>query len=175
MDNRIQAMIILSGLPQSWDSVQGLILANHKMARLNIPTIMPILQEEWQRNQARRSDHKLSHLARTNISGGPQCQQWQACKQNHYTPQAGPSNYNPGYKPAPYNKFGKKPNYKPSNQNPSYNSNNSASKGPNWERNHQNCQNKKQAKQMLVESGNFEKSQPKVNSKGKKKEKQLIF
>jgi hypothetical protein len=31
LDNRIQAMIILSGLPQSWDSVQGSILANHDM------------------------------------------------------------------------------------------------------------------------------------------------
>jgi hypothetical protein len=34
LDYRIQAMIILSGLPQSWDSVQGSILANHNMADL---------------------------------------------------------------------------------------------------------------------------------------------
>jgi hypothetical protein len=49
LDYRIQAMIILSGLPQSWDSVQGSILANHDMADLSISVIMPILQEEWQR------------------------------------------------------------------------------------------------------------------------------
>jgi hypothetical protein len=49
LDYRIQAMIILSGLPQSWDSVQGSILANHNMADLSISVIMPILQEEWQR------------------------------------------------------------------------------------------------------------------------------
>jgi hypothetical protein len=58
LDHRIQAMIILSGLPQSWDSVQGSILANHEMAKLNINAIMPILQEEWQRCQARHGDHK---------------------------------------------------------------------------------------------------------------------
>ena len=31
LDERIQAMIILFGLPQSWDSVQGAILANTPM------------------------------------------------------------------------------------------------------------------------------------------------
>jgi hypothetical protein len=62
LDHRIQAMIILSGLPQSWDSVQGSILANHNMADLDISVIMPILQEEWQRRQARRGEHKSSLL-----------------------------------------------------------------------------------------------------------------
>jgi hypothetical protein len=71
LDNRIQAMIILSGLPQSWDSVQGSILANHEMAKLNISVIMPILQEEWQRHQARCGDHKSSHLARGGMCGAP--------------------------------------------------------------------------------------------------------
>jgi hypothetical protein len=125
------------------------------MAKLNISVIMPILQEEWQRRQARRSDHKSSHLARTGMHGGPQCQQWQGNQNNSgYTPQASPSNYNSSYKPTPYNKFGKKPNYKLNNQNPGYNSNNSGSKGPNgpnWERNHQNCQNKRQVKILLKE------------------------
>jgi hypothetical protein len=126
LDHRIQAMIILSGLPQSWDSVQGSILANHEMAKLNINAIMPILQEEWKRRQARRGDHKSSHPARTGMRGGPQHQPWQGNQNNSgYTPQAGPSNYNSSYKPA-----------KPNNQNPGYNSNNSGSKGPNgpnWE------------------------------------------
>ena len=67
MDEQIQAMIILSGLPQSWDSVQGAILANTPMNNLNINAIMPVLQEEWQRRQARRHKHKSSHLARMNI------------------------------------------------------------------------------------------------------------
>jgi hypothetical protein len=114
LDNRIQAMIILSGLPQSWDGVQGSILANHAMDRIDVATIMPVLQEEWSRRQARRGDYKSSHLARTTIREGPQCQQWQNGQnsyQNNYNPQAGPSNYNSGYKPAPYNKFSKKPNY----------------------------------------------------------------
>ena len=67
LDERIQAMIILSGLPQSWDSVQGAILANTPMNKLNINAIMPVLQEEWQHHQARHHEYKLSHLARTNI------------------------------------------------------------------------------------------------------------
>ena len=106
------------------------------MGELDISVIMPILQEEWQRRQARQSDHKSSHLARGGIRGAPQHQPWKGNQNNSgYTPHAGPSNYNPSYKPAPY-KFGKKPNYKPNNQNPGYNSNNSGSKGPNgpnWE------------------------------------------
>jgi hypothetical protein len=175
LDYRIQAMIILSGLPQSWDSVQGSILANHDMADLSISVIMPILQEEWQRRQARHGEHKSSHLARGGMHGAPQRQHWQGNQNNSgYTPQAGPSNYNSGYKPAPYKKFGKKPNYKPNNQNPGYNSNVSGSKGPNgpnWERNHQNRQNKKQARVLLKEQVAKLKSQSKTDTKGKKKEK----
>jgi hypothetical protein len=176
LDYRIQAMIILSGLPQSWDSVQGSILANHNMADLSISVIMPILQEEWQRHQARRGDHKSSHLARGGMHGAPQRQHWQGNQNNSgYTLQAGPSNYNSSYKPAPYKKFGpKKPNYKPNNQNPGYNSNNSGSKGPNgpnWERNRQNCQNKKQARMLLKEQVAKLESQSKPDTKGKKKEK----
>jgi hypothetical protein len=175
LDYRIQAMIILSGLPQSWDSVQGSILANHDMADLSISVIMPILQEEWQRRQARRGEHKSSHLARGGMHGAPQRQYWQGNQNNSgYTPQAGPSNYNSGYKPAPYKKFSKKPNYKPNNQNPGYNSNNSGSKGPNgpnWERNHQNRQNKKQARMLLKEQVAKLESQSKPDTRGKKKEK----
>ena len=40
LDERIQAMIILSGLPQSWDSVHGAILANTPMNNLNINAII---------------------------------------------------------------------------------------------------------------------------------------
>ena len=117
------------------------------MNKLNIAAIMPVLQEEWQCHQARCHKHKSSHLARTNICGGPQCQQWQG-QQNNYTPQAGQQNYNNDYnKPAPYNKFGKRPNNfnSNSNQKPNYNKL-SGSKGPNWEPNQQNHRNKKQAK-----------------------------
>jgi hypothetical protein len=91
-----------------------------------------------------------------------------------YIPQAGPSNYNPGYKPAPYNKFGKnKPNYRQNNnQNPGYKQNNSAGNGPNWEWNRQNCANKKQAKQVLLQKvASFEQNQSKTDKKGKGKEK----
>jgi hypothetical protein len=49
VDTRLQAMVILCGLPQSWDGVQGSILANHAMDSIDVPTIMPILQEEWSR------------------------------------------------------------------------------------------------------------------------------
>jgi hypothetical protein len=145
------------------------------MADLSISVIMPILQEEWQRRQARRGEQKSSHLTRGGMHGAPQCQHWQGNQNNSgYTPQAGPSNYNSGYKPAPYKKFGKKPNYKSNNQNPGYNSNNSGSKGPNgpnWERNRQNRQNKKQVRVLLKEQVAKLESQSKTDTKGKKKEK----
>jgi hypothetical protein len=109
------------------------------------------------------------------MHGAPQHQHWQGNQNNSgYTPQAGPSNYNSGYKPALYKKFGKKPNYKPNNQNPGYNSNVSGSKGPNgpnWERNCQNRQNKKQARVLLKEQVAKLESQSKTDTKGKKKEK----
>ena len=129
LDERIQAMIILSGLPQSWDSVQGAILANTPMNKLNINAIMPVLQEEWQHCQARHHEHKSSHLARMNIQGGPQRQQWQG----PLNQQAGQNYYNNYNKPAPYNKFGKRLNNfnnSNSNQKPDYNKP-SGSKGPN--------------------------------------------
>ena len=143
------------------------------MSKLNINTIMPILQEEWQCHQARRHEQKSSYLARTNIHGGPQCQHWQG-QQNNYTPQAGQQNYNNSYnKPAPYNKFGKRPNNfnSNSNQKPDYNKP-AGSKGPNWTCNQQNCQNKKQAKQLLLDKVvNLEKNQSKTDKKGKGKRK----
>ena len=61
------------------------------MDKLNIANIMPVLQEEWQHCQARHHEHKSSHLARTNIRGGPQRQQWQG--PSNYQ-QAGQQNYN---------------------------------------------------------------------------------
>ena len=143
LDEQIQAMIILSRLPQSWDSVQGAILANTPISKLNINAIMPILQEEWQHHQARCHEQKSSHLARMNICGGPQHQHWQGL--NNYTPQAGQQHYNNNYnKPAPYNKFGRKLNNfnSNSNQKPDYNKP-TGSKGPNWACNQQNHQNKK--------------------------------
>ena len=112
------------------------------------------------------------NLARTNICGGPQCQQWQG-QQNNYTPQAGQQNYNNNYnKPAPYNKFGKRSNNfnSNSNQKPDYKP--AGSKGPNWACNQQSCQNKKQIKQLLMEKVVIlEKNQAKPDKKGKGKEK----
>ena len=171
LDERIQAMIILSGLPQSWDSVQGAILANMPMNKLKIDAIMPILQEEWQRCQARRHEHKLSHLARMNIRGGPQRQQWQG--PSNYNQQAGQQNYNNNYnKPAPYNKFGKKPNRfnnSNSNQKPDYNKP-SGGHGPNWARNKENRENKKKAKMLLTDQvKKLESNQEKPDKKGKGK------
>ena len=175
LDSRIQAMIILSSLPSSWDSVLGAILVNQNIKTLDINSIMPYLQEEWQCRHARKSKTKASHLARGNICGGPQRQQWQGNQQNYqqnsFTPQAGPSNYNNSYKPAPYNKFGKKPNFNANNQKPGYLQ--SQQKGPNWQKNFENCTKKKFAKlvQVQEEWTNAERNQDKPDKKGKGKEK----
>ena len=109
-------MLILTSLPASWDGIQSTILANHAVDTLTAESIIPILQEEWKTQQARRSD-KSAHFAKTNLCGGPQCQQWQG--QNSYNnsfQQAGPSSYN---RPAPYQKkFDPKLNYQ--KLNPSF-------------------------------------------------------
>ena len=138
---------------------------------------MPILQEEWQHRQARCHKHKLSHLARTNIRGAPQHQQWQG--PSNYNQQAGQQNYNNNYnKPAPYNKFGKRPNNfnnSNSNQKPDYNKP-SGSNGPNWARNKQNCKNKKKAKMLLMDQvKKLESNQEKPDKKGKGKAPKTAF
>ena len=73
LDPKIQAMLILTGLPASWDGIQLTILANQLVDTLTAKSVIPILQEEWKRRQARRSD-KLAHFAKTNLHGGPQPQ-----------------------------------------------------------------------------------------------------
>ena len=69
-------MLILTGLPASWDGVQSTILANHSVKNLRPEIIIPVLQEEWNRRHTRRGD-KTAHFAKSNLHGGPQCQQWQ--------------------------------------------------------------------------------------------------
>ena len=149
LDPKIQAMLILTGLPASWDGIQSTILANHVVDTLTTESVIPILQEEWKRRQARRSD-KSAHFAKTNLHGGPQCQQWQG--QNSYNnsyQQAGPSSYN---RPAPYQKkFSPKPNYQKPNPGFQGPPQQNVSKGPNWACNQENHKNKKLVKQLLVE------------------------
>ena len=49
LDPKIQAMLILTGLPASWDGVQSTILANQSVDTLTNESVIPILQEEWKR------------------------------------------------------------------------------------------------------------------------------
>ena len=49
LEPKIQAMLILTGLPASWDGVQSTILANHSVENLRPEIIIPVLQEEWNR------------------------------------------------------------------------------------------------------------------------------
>ena len=49
LDPKIQAMLILTGLPASWDGIQSTILANHAVDTLTAESVVPILQEEWKR------------------------------------------------------------------------------------------------------------------------------
>ncbi|KAF8651976.1 hypothetical protein AX14_008443 [Amanita brunnescens Koide BX004] len=94
INEKMQAMIVLASLPNGWDSVAATILATYKANDLTLARIMPVLQEEWQRQCSR--GEKLVHFARTNIRQGPPCQPWQGCS-NYQPQQAGSSN-----QPAPY-------------------------------------------------------------------------
>ena len=49
LDPKIQAMLILTGLPASWDGIQSTILTNHAVDALTAESVIPILQEEWKR------------------------------------------------------------------------------------------------------------------------------
>ena len=49
LDPKIQAMLILTSLPTSWDGIQSTILANHVVDTLTTESVIPILQEEWKR------------------------------------------------------------------------------------------------------------------------------
>ena len=49
LDPKIQAMLILTGLPASWDGIQSTILTNHTIDTLTAESVIPILQEEWKR------------------------------------------------------------------------------------------------------------------------------
>ena len=49
LDDKIQALIVLSSLSHSWDGILSTILTNHAAEDLTIALIMPILQEEWHR------------------------------------------------------------------------------------------------------------------------------
>ena len=49
LDPKIQAMLILTGLPASWDGIQSTILTNHAVDTSTAESVIPILQEEWKR------------------------------------------------------------------------------------------------------------------------------
>ena len=94
INEKMQAMIVLASLPNGWDSVAATILATNKANDLTLARIMPVLQEEWQRQHSR--GEKSVHFARTNIRQGPPRQPWQG-HSNYQPQQAGSSN-----QPAPY-------------------------------------------------------------------------
>jgi hypothetical protein len=67
LDDKMIAMIILTGLTSGWDSIQGSILVNIGLDELSPTLIMPILQEEWNRCKARNSRNKTANFAQQNI------------------------------------------------------------------------------------------------------------
>jgi hypothetical protein len=99
LDDKIQALIILSLLPNSWDGILSTILENHAAKDLTIALIMPIIQEEWHRCRARssRGKNKLAHFTKQNLCQGPNCQQWQGQQGNNYQN----NNYAPNNKQDP--------------------------------------------------------------------------
>jgi hypothetical protein len=67
LDDKMIAMIILTGLTSGWDSIQGSILVNIGLDKLSPALIMPILQEEWNRRKSRNSTNKTTNFACQNI------------------------------------------------------------------------------------------------------------
>ena len=169
INEKMQAMIVLASLPNGWDSIAAMILATNKANDLTLARIMPLLQEEWQRQCSR--GEKSVHFSRSNIRQGPPHQPWQGCS-NYQLQQAGSSN-----QPAPY----KRKCFAPKQNNGNTTPTTQPSYGPNHECNRQNRSNKKMVKQAMIdkiaklESNQTSKSDSKLDKgKGKAKQVQLI-
>src|SRR5258708_4401019 len=54
MNDMVAAMMAIVAMPDNWDHVASLILSTTEIDDLNIPHIVPIIQEEYKRRQAKR-------------------------------------------------------------------------------------------------------------------------
>src|SRR5258705_13039684 len=173
MNDMVAAMTAIVAMPDNWDHVASLILSTTEIDDLNIPHIVPGIQEEYKRRQAKGQVPKKANIARVKLPNAPKRQEWKGNQQQQVNQQAGPSIQRSPYLNRNFKKF--QPRNNNNNQHNAgtnyyqQNNQNSPQKGPNWERNRQNHSNKKMAKQLLIEKVDKLENQTKKSDKGKGK------
>src|SRR5258705_7736044 len=171
MNDMVAAMTAVVAMPDNWDHVASLILSTTEIDDLYIPHIVPIIQEEYKRRQAKGQVPKKANIARVKIPNAPKRQEWKGNQQQQVNQQAGPSTQQSPYLNRNFKKFQPKYNNNQQNAGNNYyqNSQKAPEKGPNWDRNQRNRSNKKLAKQLLIERVDKLENQTKKSDKGKVK------
>ena len=139
MNDMVAAMTAIVAMLDNWDHVASLILSTTEIDDLNIPHIVPIIQEEYKRRQAKGQVPKKANIARIKLPNVPKRQEWKGNQQQQVNQQAG-SSYT---QRSPYlNRNFKK--FQPRNNNNQHNAGNNyyqqntqkaPERGPNWDRN----------------------------------------
>jgi len=161
----LRVMMVLGGLPNDWDQIASTMLHTIEANKLTLAQVMPKLQQEWDRRSVRSGgNQQQAFVARSNIKRAGKKPEWQnQGPNNQFRPQ---NNYNnqgqnfaqgqnrPNQKPfqnrqlrdriAPYNpnqqRFQPKQQQQPQSQN----------RGPKFERNRINRENKKKARLLYA-------------------------
>src|SRR5260370_30961487 len=172
MNDMVAAMMAIVAMPDNWDHVASLILSTTEIDDLNIPHIVPIIQEEYKRRQAKGQVPKKANIARVKIPNAPKRQEWKGNQQQQVNQQAGSSTQQSPYLNRNFKKFQPRYNNYQQNAGNNYYQQNyqkAPEKGPNWDRNQRNRSNKKLAKQLLIERVDKLENQTKKSDKGKGK------
>src|SRR5258708_12134252 len=139
MNDMVAAMTAIVAMPDNWDHVASLILSTTEINDLNIPHIVPIIQEEYKRRQTKEQIPKKANIARVKIPNAPKRQEWKGNQQQQVNQQAGPSTQRSPYLNRNFKKFQPRYNNNQKNAGNNYqNSQKTPEKGPNWDRNQQN-------------------------------------
>src|SRR5258705_11649729 len=147
MNDMVAAMTAIVAMPDNWDHVASLILSTTEIDDLNIPHIVPGIQEEYKRRQAKGQVPKKANMARVKIPNAPKKQELKGNQQQQVNQQTGSYTQRSPYLNRNFKKFQPRNNNNQQNTGTNYyqKNQNSPQKGPNWERNRQNRSNKKMA------------------------------
>src|SRR5258708_7339157 len=171
MNDIVAAMMAIVAMPDNWDHVASLILSTTEINDLNIPHIVPIIQEEYKRRQAKGQVPKKANIARVKLPNAPKRQEWKGNQQQQVNQQAGPSTQRSPYLNRNFKKFQPRNNNNQYNTGTNYyqNTQKIPERGPNSDRNRQNCSNNNMSKQLLIEKVDKLENQTKKSDKGKGK------
>ncbi|KAF8665523.1 hypothetical protein AX14_006601, partial [Amanita brunnescens Koide BX004] len=76
LPENVKAMILLKAVPKNWDNFARVILATTTASALNITAVLPLIQEEWHR----QNPHLAANLSQQQLPQGAQQGQWQTVR-----------------------------------------------------------------------------------------------